>query len=79
VQQPILSRAPIGRAAGEEDSGTAHAEEGVGDEHRLFVPLVEVLRDVLGRDDERALARIHLEQVLGEVNRHNPGGAAHPA
>ena len=53
VHQPEARAAAVGPAVGQQDGGGAAAEEAVGEQHRLFVAAVPVLRDVLGRDDER--------------------------
>ena len=57
--QQLEARARRSRGAvGEEEGGGATAEEAVGEEHRAVVAAVPVLRDVLGRDDDRTAVAV---------------------
>ena len=78
VGQLVLGARPLGRLVRQDDGGPAHAEERVGDQHRPVVAQVPVLGDVFGRHHQRVRALpVHAQQLLGQADRDDAGGAAH--
>eukprot|EP00962_Isochrysis_galbana_P001626 scaffold416_cov105-Isochrysis_galbana.AAC.2 len=66
---------------GQQHGGRAAPEETVGEEHGAVVAAVPVLRDILGRHDQRQRVALLVrpEQPAGQIDRDDRGGAAHAA
>lgn len=77
VDEPVLGAAAVGPAVRQKHRSTADAEQTIGDKHRLPVPKVPVLRDVLGGDDDSVGGAMHLEKITSEVDGYDAGTAAH--
>lgn len=78
MNQLVLRSSPLRPLVRQQDRRPANAKQAIRYQHRLLVPEIPVLRDVLGAHYDGVRIPVNLKHVLRQINGYYSGATPHP-